>query len=190
MAPIDPTVSSLPTPKSGNTKFVARQFRSEDLAQVHTIFAEGMSDYPEHKDSPLLAQYIQQSIESDLGDIQGTYMAHGGNFWVVAPADEPSRVVGMVALESKGDKEGELRRMSVTRDYRRYGIGRLLISTLEQWAAANGYRKVWLTTGAIMKKARAFYESTGYTQVEIIHIDESFYAVKFEKLVGPAAAAH
>jgi len=161
MAPIDPTLSALPTTESGGAKFVARQFRPEDLQQVHAIFAEGMSEYPAHQDNPLLAQYIQQSITSDLGDIHGTYMSKGGNFWVVTPADDPSCVAGMVALELKENQEGELRRMSVARAFRRYGLGRLLLLTLEEWAAANDFRKVWLTTGAVMDKARAFYEATG-----------------------------
>lgn len=154
------------------------------MEQVISIFAEGMSDYPEHKDSPQLAEYIEHSVKTDLADIHGTYIAPGGNFWVVTPADNSSIVVGMVALEPKPEKEGELRRMSVKSDYRRYGIGRLLISTLEEWAAAEGYHKVWLTTGEIMRKACAFYKSTGYAEVDRLHIQDDFYAIKFEKLMN------
>ncbi|RLN97034.1 hypothetical protein BBJ28_00014330 [Nothophytophthora sp. Chile5] len=192
-----PTVSSTgtqppaPTAAPGSTKIVVRQFRAEDLPQVSELFREGMLHYPEHKQSEQLEQYIANSLKTDLSDVEATYMTPGGNFWVATPRDEPTNVVGMVGLEAKPNKEGELRRMSVKESHRRFGIGRLLISALEQWAEEQHYRKIWLTTGGVMDKARKFYASMGYEQVEIIVIREEprFEVVKIEKALESAASA-
>lgn len=171
--------------------FIARKFELRDQEQVIALFVEGMSAYPEHKDSPEHVQYVHDSIKADLSNIHATYVATGGNFWVATPADRPSLVVGMVALELKpsskegeSKKEGELRRMAVKGEYRRYGIGRLLTSTLEQWAATENFHKVWLTTGANMAKARAFYSAAGYAEADRVKIHDDFFSIKFEKVLS------
>lgn len=189
MAPIDPSTSALGAVQSqadASAKFVARQFRAEDLEQVLVVFAEGMREYPEHQDNADVEGYIRNSLDTDLSDIHGTYMARGGNFWVITPAHEPSLVVGMVGLEAMPRNECELRRMSVRRDYRRFGIGRLLLITLDQWAREQGVKKLWFMTGGAMKKAQAFYAASGYTLVEMLELpdNKAFPRVaQFEKLM-------
>lgn len=79
----------------------------------------------------------------------------------------------MVALEAQDDNVGKVRRLSVKDNYRRHGVGRLLIITLEEWAEKHGFRKVWLGTGAVMDKALAFYSSMDYTQTTTVVINES-----------------
>ncbi|KAL4130283.1 hypothetical protein PRIC2_006289 [Phytophthora ramorum] len=155
---------------------VVRQFRAEDLPQVVEIFKAGMRSYDafralsEHTDV-----YLQESLDGDLSDIHGTYIAPGGNFWVATSATDPTEVAGIVGLEPKDNKEGELRRMSVKDFYRRCGVGRKLIAALEQWARENGIRKVWLTTGGPMDKARQFYPSVGYEQTAVTVVSEDPY---------------
>lgn len=184
MAPVDPTSSSVTV----EPVFAIRQYAAADFDHVVDMFVEGMLDYPAQKDTPFMDGYIQRSLDTDLRSIHDTYIARGGNFWVVTPEDDASLIVGMVGLEAKPNREGELRRMSVKRDYRRYGIGRMLLNHLERWAAANGFRKVWLTTGAVMDKARVFYESNGYDEVDIIEMTPTYSAVKFEKKLNQGKA--
>ncbi|KAG7400932.1 hypothetical protein PHYBOEH_003843 [Phytophthora boehmeriae] len=185
MAPIvSSTMTAPPTPvNTYDMTIVLRQFRHEDLEQVIDLFKAGMLNYPAHQQDPHLHDYIAESISTDLSDVEGTYIASGGNFWVATPRDDPALVVGMVGLEAKPNNEGELRRMSVKSSHRRFGIGRLLISALEQWAVEHKFRKIWLTTGGVMDKARAFYISVGYTQKEVILVGEDppFELVKIEK---------
>ncbi|ETI33051.1 hypothetical protein F441_20133 [Phytophthora nicotianae CJ01A1] len=190
MAPI---VSSTMSPKSvpDSAKIVVREFRSEDLPQVIQLFKDGMLHYPKSQQDPHLDDYIADSLKMDLSDIDGTYFKPGGNFWVATPRDDPTLVVGMVGLEAKPNKEGELRRMSVKCTHRRYGIGRLLISTLEKWASDRQFHKIWLTTGGVMEKARAFYISVGYSETEVIVIHEEprFEVIMIEKVLAPAILA-
>ncbi|OWZ04098.1 N-acetyltransferase-like protein [Phytophthora megakarya] len=140
--------------------------------------------YPEQRENPRLLQFIDDSLKTDLIDIERTYLVPGGNYWVATPQDEPSLVIGMVGLEVKPNNEGELRRMSVKNSHRRYGVGRLLLSALEQWAMKQQFRKIWLTTGSVMQKARDFYVSVGYVETDAYLIREEFPVygvVKLEK---------
>ncbi|GMF36872.1 unnamed protein product [Phytophthora fragariaefolia] len=94
-----------------------RQFRCDDLPEVAAIFEYGMMLYA--KNDPVskqrLAGYVRKSLKDDLADVEGTYMATGGNFWVTTIQDNNgvSKIVGMIGLEPKGDGKAAVRRVSV-----------------------------------------------------------------------------
>ncbi|KAL3658428.1 hypothetical protein V7S43_016561 [Phytophthora oleae] len=191
-----PTVSSTvvtppaPVPAHDATKIVIRQFRSEDLSQVLDLFKEGMLCYPAQRENLHLLQFIDESLKTDLMDIGGTYVELGGNYWIATPSDEPTFVVGMVGLEAKPNNEGELRRMSVRSSHRRYGVGQMLLSTLEQWAGQHQFDKIWLATGSVMQKARDFYIRAGYIETDEYFLSEDcplYGVVKLEKALTPSA---
>ncbi len=50
----------------------------------------------------------------------------------------------------------------VDEHYRRYGIGRLLMQQVEQWALAHSCQAVRLRSNVIRKDAHHFYEKMGY----------------------------
>lgn len=193
MAPIEtPTVpveasnGALP-PASVTTAAVVpevqiRQFETRDLKAVEELFSSGMlfyaASYPDLY--AIWEGYVNESLNDDISKIDDVYITPGGNFWVAIIED---KVVGMVALEKKPDGEGELRRMSVNAEYRRYGLGRKLVAHLEDWAKTSGYKRVWLSTGAIMTNACKFYPSIGYehTRTEVFSQDPYFEAFYFAK---------
>lgn len=75
------------------------------------------------------------------------------------------RLVGTVTLAMRGD--GPTARpvvhwLMVDPRYRRQGIGRLLMQTLEQTAYGLGHRQVWLETHAAWNAAARLYEQMGY----------------------------
>ncbi|CAI5728179.1 unnamed protein product [Hyaloperonospora brassicae] len=172
-------VPSAPLPES-SSDIVVRPFRPNDMAQVIELFKEGM---PVKGSDPVMDEYIVTSLETDLSDIDGTYIKPGGNFWIATPRDDPTLVVGTVGLEAKSKHEGRVRRLSVKSTHHRRGIGRLLISTLEHWAVGHQIDQLWLTTGDFMDKARGFYRSAGYTETDVIIVrDEPRLArIKIEK---------
>uniref|UniRef100_K3XAQ0 N-acetyltransferase domain-containing protein n=1 Tax=Globisporangium ultimum (strain ATCC 200006 / CBS 805.95 / DAOM BR144) TaxID=431595 RepID=K3XAQ0_GLOUD len=168
-----------------------RPYRPEDKKEVDALFAAGMlfcgGDHPEFL--YLWENYIEECLDDDLANIENVYVKPGGNFWVATIDDEQQdggrreKVIGMVGLEAKPNQEGELRRMSVDSAYRRYGVGRMLVTHLETWAKANGFVKVWLTTGDIMKQACRFHESLDYehTKTIVVSEDPRFHAFYFTK---------
>lgn len=160
-----------------------RQYTPADHAAVAELFVEGMFSYEAHQND-YNEQYVASCLRDDLADIESAYFARGGNFWVATLARLPSSssssdvaqiasssnqdehehevVVGMVGLERSPNGDGELRRLSVRLDCQGLGIGRLLVSHLEQWARANGIARVNLCTGVVMPDAMAFYAKLGY----------------------------
>lgn len=163
-----------------------RQFHPDDHAAVLALFQEGMLAYEDHSANAGSLAYIQRSMETDLADIPGAFIKPGGNFWVAIAFDDDTgeaEVVGMVALEKKVSGDGELRRMSIKKEFRRFGVGKLLVLELERWANANGFANVTLSTGQVMLAAQKFYLSAGFTQKETIVVSEDpYYAdVRFAK---------
>lgn len=164
-----------------------RQFCSDDLPAVCEIFVDGFPPSTDAEFAALLQAYVESCLEDDLGDIHGTYITKGGNFWVAtaqSSALEQPQVIGMVGLEKKSESsEGELRRMSVKREFRRYGVGKLLVAELEAWAKTNGFTGVNLWTGKLLTSAHAFYTSVGYEKrsERAIPEDPKFIVIEFAK---------
>jgi ribosomal protein S18 acetylase RimI-like enzyme len=81
---------------------------------------------------------------------------------------ESGRVLGFACFGAASMAQGsyDLYWMVVARDARRRGIGRELISAVEQQLRAEGARLIRLETAGIdsYRAARAFYERTGYTE--------------------------
>ncbi|TMW58404.1 hypothetical protein Poli38472_009963 [Pythium oligandrum] len=159
-----------------------RSYQPKDLDQVIKIFVTGVRQYAEVEAREFWLEYIEKSLKTDLADMEGTYFASGGHFWVAtATVDEQESVVGIVGLEAKGNGEGELRRMSVMTEYRRFGVGRLLVIELEKWAQQNRFRKIWFTTGRVAGPAHRFYESFGYKLTRTWAYSDEVEVLDYEK---------
>lgn len=52
--------------------------------------------------------------------------------------------------------------LAVSRDYRRQGVGRALITCAENWAKEQGINIVRLNSGSSRKEAHEFYRAMGY----------------------------
>mmetsp|Transcript_44936 Transcript_44936/g.90656 ORF Transcript_44936/g.90656 Transcript_44936/m.90656 type:complete len:180 (-) Transcript_44936:21-560(-) len=141
----------------------------DDLPRVQEIFRAGVrfySDTYDEKDRIRIfwERYIEEAVSTDLSDIESVYL-RGGGFWVAldtaSPAG-PSQIIGIVGAERKSDAVVELRRMSVWAGARKKGLGSALIKVVEDFAVANGFREVVLSTGRVMAPAIQLYSSNGY----------------------------
>jgi GNAT superfamily N-acetyltransferase len=76
-----------------------------------------------------------------------------------------SSAVGTVALARRGDTPDAppaVHWLAVLPSWRRRGVGRLLITSLEAAVWETGQRQVWLETHAQWSEAARLYESLGY----------------------------
>lgn len=88
------------------------------------------------------------------------WFAHVEVGWSRRPLD-----VGTVTLALRGsgeDAKPVVHWLAVLPEWRRRGIGRLLMSALERSAWQQGYRQVWLETHAAWTSAVAMYQQLGY----------------------------
>jgi GNAT superfamily N-acetyltransferase len=80
---------------------------------------------------------------------------------------ETQATVGSVTLAIRGRPPDELpvvHWLMVLPDWRRRGLGRLLVRTLEAACWRTGYRQVGLETHVHWSEANAFYRALGYTE--------------------------
>jgi GNAT superfamily N-acetyltransferase len=87
--------------------------------------------------------------------------------WVAWDAGGVLGAVGLgeFDIEERRDRSPWLLGMIVRPDRRGTGVGRQLLSQLEQWARENGYEKAWVATG---DPAVDFYRRCGWTVYETL----------------------
>jgi DNA-binding MarR family transcriptional regulator/GNAT superfamily N-acetyltransferase len=88
--------------------------------------------------------------------------------------------VGCGALKFHGSEPAELKRMWVSPDTRGLGLGRRLLSSLEQSAAEAGATAVRLETNGVLTEAIALYRDAGYAEVDAFN-SEPYAHHWFEK---------
>ncbi len=171
---------------SDKPSIIVRAFKSEDQDGAVEVIMRGLVFYSqvEGENHKLLRELIEIAKKTDLADLQQTYCGSGGNFWVATTViDDEEVIVGCVGLEGKLNNEGELRRMFINAEYRRFGIGRMLLNTLEEWAKEHSIAKIWLTSARPARSAYPFYEAMGYVKVSVSSHpeDPDFTRAHFEK---------
>ncbi|XP_067837572.1 N-acetyltransferase family 8 member 7 [Heptranchias perlo] len=108
------------------------------------------------------SKYIEETFNSDLLDIQETYMMKDDAcFWV---AECQGVVVGTVSARRSDLSHAnlELKRLSVRKAYRRRGIAKALCRTVILFARENGLEEVVLGTSMLQCEAQRLYQDLGF----------------------------
>ena len=99
---------------------------------------------------------------SDLSDITGCFVRTGGGFLV---AEQDGHLVGMGGIRPSGQQRAEVLRVRVHPATRRRGVGRAVMTALEQRAGELGIRELHLDTATNQPEAMVFYRRLGYREV-------------------------
>ncbi|MFF3436921.1 GNAT family N-acetyltransferase [Streptosporangium sp. NPDC002721] len=106
---------------------------------------------------------------------------HGGAFLVLV---EDGRTVAGGAFFRHDEETAELKRIWTHPGHRRRGLGAVVVRELEQEAARQGYRRIYLTTGPRQPEAAGLYLSTGYSPLYDLTADpETVGPHPFEKAI-------
>ncbi|MEO1619571.1 MAG: GNAT family N-acetyltransferase [Cyanobacteria bacterium J06632_3] len=99
--------------------------------------------------------------DQDAVEVEKYYQQAGGEFWVV---EAHGQIVGTGGYHpiDRGSQAVEIRKMYLLPAARGHGLGRFLLSQLEQAAAAQGFAEVWVETATVLKEAVRLYEKNGY----------------------------
>jgi len=103
---------------------------------------------------------------SDLHDVMRYYIDAGGEFLVGVAAES---VVAMGGFQPLSASEVEIMRMRVHPDWQGRGLGKTLLSALEEAARERGYGQVYLETTVVQTAALAMYRRHGYGEVGRTH---------------------
>lgn len=105
------------------------------------------------------------TLNEDLLDIQGNYLARGNMFWLAL--DENSRVIGCIGYNSiENAPEAKLHRLYVKYSLKRQGIGSALLKTAEDHIRAQGKSAVLVHLGEkeYYFESYHFYPKHGYVE--------------------------
>lgn len=78
---------------------------------------------------------------------------------------DDGKPVGGGAIRRYDDETVELKRVFVHNEYQGQGIGSRLVSSLIEWAAQLGYRRMILETGELLAESCAVYRKLGFTVI-------------------------
>ena len=117
--------------------------------------------------------------DDDLHRIEAEYIDAGGEFYV-GVIDK--RLVAMGALKRLTDTWAEICRMRVHPDLQRRGLGKQMLSKLEERASELGFRTLTLETTVGQVAAMGMYGKAGYEEVSR-DSKFGFRVVVFEKRI-------
>jgi putative acetyltransferase len=127
---------------------------SADLQIVRTLFREYAAELNE--------DLCFQSFEAEVQDPLKKYV-HPGGCILLARIDD--KAAGCIALKPLDDKGAvcEMKRLYVRPEYRKTGLGRVLVARLLQLATNKGFEKMQLDTLKRLQPAIRLYEQFGFT---------------------------
>lgn len=124
-----------------------RPYRPEMQSSAREVILSGLGEH---------WGYVDHSLNQDLDDIGAS---HDVFLVAVTGADD---LVGTAGILLQGAGTAQVVRMSVRKDWRRRGVGRLLLAGLADQARQRGVGRLVLETTASWTEVRAFYEANGF----------------------------
>jgi len=140
---------------------VIRKARSSDLSALTELLAELFEIEQDFVANPRRQRYGLKLILSAPEE------------WQVFVAEVGGRVVGMCSIHrlistAEGAESALIEDMVVQHDLRGRGIGCKLLAIAEEWAFAQGLRRMQLLADRDNKKALAFYRRNGWRRTRLI----------------------
>jgi len=107
---------------------------------------------------------------ADIENLQAAYFESDGAscFWVARFGGE---VIGMVGVQRHSENVGEIRRLRVHPEYRRRGVGSLLMETAIAFCRNRSYLKVILDTRIEREPAIRLFEKFGFVHARTREVD-------------------
>lgn len=119
---------------------------------------------------------------ADLEDIEGAYLAAGGEFLV---GELDARVVALGGVQVLERDTAAIRRLRVAPDLQGRGLGKELLARLERAAAARGCVRIALDTTVNQHAAQTLFAAAGYWQVRRGSKGGPLETLFYEKDLGP-----
>lgn len=142
-------------------EILVRPFQPGDAAEVRDLFISVNRGLAPLDMREAFEDYIQRSLDEEMGRVADYYAEKAGGFWVAVSGDA---LMGMFGLEQS--KRGmELRRMYVHPDARRQGVARLMLTRAEDESRGMGAAQLDLSTSELQPAALGLYLNAGYELV-------------------------
>jgi len=134
---------------NSTTSIVILPFQPGDQEKVKELILDGLSEH---------WGQLDLTKNPDLNNIAVTYAQ---DVFLVAWLED--KIVGTGALVHRSDEFAEIVRMSVVKEMRKKGVGRLILQKLIEIAEEKGYRKIILETTNTWHEVIEFYLKCRFT---------------------------
>jgi len=105
------------------------------------------------------------SKDSDLKDIEGSYLKAGGVFELIE--DAHGKLLGTYGLFPLNDKTCELRKMYFLTEIRGLGLGKHVLERAVEHARRLGFRVIVLETISVLQRAISLYTRFGFVPAKL-----------------------
>lgn len=121
----------------------------------------------ENADFLTLVQQLDEYYFEVVGEVHRRYAKYNDPHLLDARmvAYQDGKAAGCGAWKKKDDQTAEIKRIFVSKDFRRQGVASALIGALEQDAAAHGYTRAILETARTTDDSAALYHKLGYQEI-------------------------
>jgi GNAT superfamily N-acetyltransferase len=127
----------------------------DELENVKILFQEYMEMLNEN--------LCFQNYQYEFDNLLSVYGEPDGRLYVVYLE---GKLAGCVALKKISDDICELKRLFVRDEYRKFGLGSILMQKIIDDARATGYKKMYLDTLQRLTAALNLYKKFGFEEIE------------------------
>lgn len=133
--------------------FIIRSWESGDRQVVQDLIASVLAEYR------LTCE--PEGADIDVWEVEKYYLNNDGEFWVV---EQHQNLVGTAAYYpiNRGTNAVEIRKMYLQPQVRGLGLGKYLLTQLEQEIHRRGFQEIWIETATVLREAVKLYEHHGY----------------------------
>ena len=90
-------------------------------------------------------------------------------------------IIGCLGAEKHNNFTFRLKRLSVKKEYRKQGIAKELLKSIEKWTKERGANKLILGTSEVQKDALIFWKNSGFQVVESEFVESGIEVFSLEK---------
>lgn len=121
-----------------------------------------------HPDFITLVQQLDSDLDDRYGELQKCYNPHNrvDHIKDVIVLYQDKTPVACGAFKEHSPDSVEMKRIFVSKEYRRQGNASLVLQSLEKAAREQGYRYAVLETGIKQYEAIRLYEKYGYVEID------------------------
>ena len=163
-----------------------KKFIKKYQKQVEVMVFEGLIDTAKDHDQIVkdaIQNYLDRSLNEDLGDIENNYMNDG--IFFVALDMGTNKVVGSLGAQYVDGSEYRLKRLSVKTGHRGKGIAKNLLKNIENWVVENNGNSLILGTSEIQRNAFKFWTSNGFDVEKTNLSEKGFKIYSLKKIIKP-----
>ncbi|MBX0329661.1 GNAT family N-acetyltransferase [Oscillochloris sp. ZM17-4] len=152
------------TPLHAPRSVHVRPYQPDDAAFVRGLAPRLTIGMPAYRDP-------QRCLAAVEGWIAGSIDQHGQAAAVFVAEDNHGERLGFASVSAEphfpGERQASIGELATSAAAEGQGVGRALLRACEDWARAQGFRIIALSTGAANTRALGFYHQHGYRDEDI-----------------------